>query len=277
MQQQPHAVIAVLRVVAAVVQHPHAVIIQAQGCGHRAVVQINKEQAQHAGAGSGGRHPAEKVFPFRGQELGFGRVAAAHQIQKGIHPRGGVIRFGDAVPAPVGVPFQAAQFAAQFVAVFLAQPGEIGVPVAGENIAGRHILLGDVHRVAPFLRHGGQHRQGGGILGDGIQLQAPAAVGADGVQQGGVEGGLLPGGDDEIVVVKGVAAAHQGVIAAAAGQRGDGGDVAGGIGLVEAGQTAPVAEGVPPHFLPVGGQIQVVDGGAAQQLPPLGANLLKGG
>ena len=102
-------------------------------------------------------------------------------------------------------------------------------------------------------------------------------MGADGVQQGGIEGGFAPGGDDEVVVVKGVAAAHQGVVAAAAGEGCDGGDVAGGVRLVEPGQAAPVAEGVPPHFLPVGGEVQVVDGGAAQQFSPLGANFLKGG
>ena len=102
-------------------------------------------------------------------------------------------------------------------------------------------------------------------------------MGGDGVQEGRVEGRFGAGGDDEVVVVKGVAVADQGVIAAAAGEGGDGGDGAGGVGLIEPGQVASVAEGVPPEFLPGRGDVQVVHGGAGQQFLPLGADLREGG
>ena len=277
MQQQANAVVAIFRVVAAVVEHTDAVVIQAEGGGHGLVVHFHKEQAEDAGAGGDGGHAPEKGFPFRGQEIGLVGVAAAHQVQEGVHTGGGIVGLGNAVPPPVGVALQTAQLAAEFVAVFLGQTGQVVVPAAGKGAARGDILLGDVNGVAARRGHSGQHGQGGGILGDGVEVQAAPAVGGDGVQEGRVEGRFAAGGDDEVVVVKGVAVADEGVVAAAAGEGGDGGDGAGGVGLIEPGQVASVAEGFPPQLLPGRGDVQVIHGGAGQQFLPLRADLLKGG
>ena len=101
----------------------------------------------------------------------------------------------------------------------------------------------------------------------------PPAVGPDGVQQRRVKALLQPFGDDKVVVVKGIAAAHQRIAVAGARQRCNRRHVAPVISKVKPGQRRAILKGAPPEFLPGRGDVQIVHRRPAQQFLPLRANL----
>ena len=209
MEEQADAVVPVFGIVSAVVEHPHMVIIEAQRSGHGAVVHLQEKQAQHVVRGGCGDDAAEEIFPFRCQKFGLGRIAAPHEIQEDIHLFGRLARFGDAVPPPVFMPFQPPELAAEFVPVFLAQARQVIVPSFRKREPRRHVFLRHGYAATPFASQIGEHRQCRGILSDGVEIKAGAAVGADVVQQRGIERVFSALGNDEIVVVEGFAVSNE--------------------------------------------------------------------